>query len=179
MDPTSAEESVVIGRILGPWGVKGWLQIYSYTDPREGIFVYAPWQVEGSDEPIRPLEHKHSGKRLVVRLPGIETPEQALIWAGKHISVDRQQLSPLPAGEYYWHDLVGLTVVNREGHTLGQVRQMLATGANDVMEVQSKETASNILIPFVLGVYVDEVLLSEGQVRVDWPIEWLADEAQR
>lgn len=173
MNPDPAENSVIVGRFLGPWGVKGWLQIYSYTLPREGIFDYAEWLIEGALEPIPCPEHKVSGKRLVVKLPDVDAPETAAAWTDKHIRVSRAQLPPLPAGEYYWHDLVGLLVLNREGVTLGRVKQMLSTGAHDVMEILPESGGQNILIPFVTGEYIDEVDLAKGHIRAQWPVEWL------
>lgn len=173
MNPDPAENSVVVGRFLGPWGVKGWLQIYSYTVPREGIFDYAQWLIGGASEPIPRPECKISGKRLVVKLPGVDTPETAALWTDKDIRVSRDQLPPLPVGEYYWHDLVGLLVLNREGVRLGNVKQMLSTGAHDVMEITPESEGQNVLIPFVFGEYIDEVNLAEELIRAHWPIEWL------
>ena len=172
MNPSPTENSVILGRFLGPWGIKGWLQIYSYTTPREGIFDYDEWRI-GGESPIPRPDYKISGKRLLIKLPEVDTPEQAATWTDKTIEVLRSQLPPLPVGEYYWHDLVGLMVINREGVCLGQVSQMLSTGAHDVMEIQPESSEQSILIPFVVGVHVDQVDLEAGEVRVEWPVEWL------
>ncbi len=173
MSAAPTEGSVIVGRILGPWGIKGWVQIFSYTDPPTGIFEYSPWQLEGQDQALTPIEYKRSGKRLVVQLPGIDSPEAALKWVDKAISVDRSQLPKLPNDEFYWHDLVGLRVVNKEGHLLGQIKQMLSTGAHDVMDIEPPSAGESILIPFVQGTFVDRVSLDDGELCVDWPIDWL------
>lgn len=173
MNPSPTENSVTLGRFLGPWGIKGWLQIYSYTTPREGIFDYDEWRIDGAQQPIPRPEYKIAGKRLVVKLPGVDTPEAAATWTDKTIEVLRSQLPALPAGEYYWHDLVGLSVINREGVRLGHVSQMLSTGAHDVIEIEPESSGQPILIPFVLGGPVDEVELEAGEIRVQWPVEWL------
>jgi len=175
MNPRPLEESVIVGRILGPWGVKGWLQIYSYTDPASRIFEYSPWYIEGHTGPVDVLEHKRSGKRMVVRLPNIDSPELAAKWVDRSIFVAREQLPTLPEGEFYWHDLVGLKVVNREGEALGEVVKMLSTGAHDVMEIKQDDLKDNLLIPFVFGAYVDKVSLADGQIAVQWPSHWLTD----
>lgn len=172
MSTAPTEGSVIVGRILGPWGVRGWVQIYSYTDPPTAIFDYRSWQIEGQDEPVTPIEYKRSGKRLVAQLPSIDSPEEGLKWVDKAISVQRSQLPALPVGEFYWHDLVGLRVVNREGQCLGHIKQMLATGAHDVMEIESP-LAQDVLIPFVQGTFVDSVSFDEKTVAVNWPTDWL------
>ena len=175
MAPNPAEKPVVVGRILAPWGVHGWLQVYSYTAPREGIFAYTPWWIDGSDEPVQIQNHKISGKRLVVQLPGIDTPEDARHWVDREISVARAQLPTLADGEFYWHDLVGCRVINHQQHALGVVQGVLATGANDVLEVAGEQTQHAVLIPFVMGEYIESVDLDAGQIVVDWPVEWLDD----
>lgn len=172
MSAVPTEGSVIVGRILGPWGIRGWVQVFSYTDPPTAIFDYHSWHIQGQDEPISPIEYKRSGKRLVALLPGIDSPEQAQKWVDKAISIQRSQLPPLPMGEFYWHDLIGLRVVNREGDCLGHIKQMLATGAHDVMEIESF-AGDDVLIPFVQGTYVDSVSLDEKAVAVNWPTDWL------
>lgn len=173
MNSSPTENSVILGRFLGPWGIKGWLQIYSYTTPREGIFQYAEWRIDGAEPPIPRPEYKISGKRLLVKLSEVDTPEAAAAWTDKTIEVLRSQLPPLPVREYYWHDLVGLKVFNRQGVCLGQIVQMLSTGAHDVMEIEPESSGRSVLIPFVLGEHVDQVDLAAGEVRVGWPVEWL------
>lgn len=169
----SAQDSVVVGRILGPWGIQGWVQIYSYTEPRDQIFTYTPWLIGPNHQRIAPLAHKQSGKRLVVQLPDVETPEQAQRWVDQDIRILYDQLPALPEGEYYWCDLIGLKVINREQQSLGTIREVLATGAHDVIVLEPAEQATPILIPFVQGVFIDEVNLETGMVHVDWPSEWL------
>jgi len=173
MSPAPTENPVVVGRILGPWGVQGWLQIYSYTVPREGIFGYAPWLIGGADAPVDVVNHKVSGKRLVVQLPGVNSPEEAARWVDQDIAVERGQLPALEQGEFYWHDLIGCSVINRDQDTLGVVRTVFATGANDVLEVAPDAAQKPTLIPFVMGVYIDSVDIEAGLIVVDWPIDWL------
>jgi 16S rRNA processing protein RimM len=171
MTETQGEDAVVIGRLLSPWGLRGWLQVHSFTDPREGIFSYRPWFIDGVEAKVE--GHKISGKRLVVKLAGIETPEEARTWSQREITIHRDQLPALPAGEFYWHDLVGCEVVNQQGHQIGVVSQVLSTGANDVLDVQRSDSEANVLIPFVQETYISGVSLDSRSILVDWPTEWL------
>ena len=110
----------------------------------------------------------HSG-RLLAKLAGIESREQARALKGKRVSVPRSAL-PAPAqGTYYWADLVGLDVVNAQGLVLGVVKGMFSNGAHDVMELGSDERAR--LLPFVPAVvkYVD---LEGRRIEVDWGADW-------
>lgn len=165
-----SEELVILGRLDGAWGVKGWARVYSYADPPAAIFDYQPWLLEGGDGEARVLEWRRAGPRLVARLEGVETPEQADLLKHARIRVARTQFPELSVGQYYWRDLEGLDVVNREGANLGTVKSLIATGAHDVLVVGA---APSLLIPFVPGTYVDEVDLEDGRIRVDWSEEWL------
>ena len=175
MASSPAEKPVVIGRILGPWGVNGWLQVHSYTDPREGIFAYTPWLIQDTDGSVQIKNHKVSGKRLVVQLPHVDTPEDARAWVDREISVARAQLPALDDGAFYWHDLVGCRVVNRDHHDLGTVQAVLATGANDVLEIAhaADGRSQSVLIPFVMDDYIDSVELQARVIMVNWPTDWL------
>lgn len=163
----SSEQRVLMGKVVGVFGVRGWLKIESYSQPRDRVFGYRPWLMgRGSAlREVSPLELREQGKNVVVHLPGCETVEQARTLAGEEIWVPRSAL-PAPApGEYYWADLEGLTVVTLEGVVLGRISHMIATGANDVMVVQGERER---LLPFTLGHAVQSVDLAEGRVVVDW-----------
>ena len=162
-----------MGRFLSPWGIKGWLQVYSFADPREGIFAYSPWFVDGAE--VKVEAHKVSGKRLVVKLAGVDTPEDARVWAQKEICIDRSQLPKPAQGEFYWHDLVGCQVINLQDDPLGIIAQVMATGANDVLEIDRGDGAGMLLIPFVKDQYVRKVDLERKVLVVDWPTDWLVD----
>ena len=94
--------------------------------------------------------------------------DPAVATVGRDIGIVRELLPPNEPGEYYWHDLVGLQVANREGAELGRVVQLLDTGANDVLVVEGDRKR---LIPYVRGVYVDEVDLDDGRILVDWHVD--------
>lgn len=166
----AADESVVVGRFNGPWGVRGWVKIWSETRPPSAIFEYQPWLVGERGESLE-IEHwQQSGPRLVAKLQGVDTPEQAAALGRETIRVARSSLPETEPGEYYWHDLIGLEVINLEGHRYGRVAKLQETGAHDVLEVHGE--GGEVLIPFVTGEFVRKVDLEAGRITVDWPLEW-------
>lgn len=165
----SPVERVLLGHVASVHGVKGWVKIHSYTDPRDAIFDYQPWLLGDAESATTVLEGKTSGKYLLARLKGVSNREEAEALAGQKIAVARDSLPPLQDSEFYWADLVGLEVLNQDGSALGRIREMLATGANDVMVVSGERDR---LIPFVMGLYVSQVDLDQGVVTVDWDAEF-------
>jgi 16S rRNA processing protein RimM len=158
---------VTLGRITGLFGVKGWVKVHSYTDPRENIVEFATWilELDGETHNVE-LEAGHNqGKTVIAKLRGVDDREQAREWIGAHIAVDRQALPPCGPGEYYWADLEGLAVRNTRGELLGEVDHLLATGANDVIVLRGDVTR---MIPFVKDEVVQRVDLAEGVIVVDW-----------
>jgi len=162
---------VVVGRISGVYGVRGWVRVRSYTEPRENILRYSPWLLKSSDgwRSCALEEGRPHGKGIVVRLAGYEDRERAAALIGVEVAVRREQLPPLPAGEYYWADLIGLEVVTREGVSLGRIDHLLETGANDVLVVQGERER---LIPYLPEQVVLGVDLDGGVMRVDWDPEF-------
>ena len=173
--PDKPGKRIILGRISGTHGVRGWLKVFSCTDPRDNIFLYQPWLLEpgredGNDawSEVEFVERGASGKTLIVRLPGIEDKEAALPLAGRSLATYRERLPEPEAGEYYWADLMQMEVVSVAGERLGKVVDLRETGANDVLVVQG---LSRCLIPFVNDEIVREVDLDNGVIRVDWQPE--------
>lgn len=156
---------VTLGHISGVHGVSGWLKIHSQTDPREAIFEYQPWLVGEQHKAVRITEGKRHGKHLIALLEDVNDRDQAESLVKQQIAVFRDQFPDLPEMEFYWADLIGLAVKVQDGTDLGTIRNMLATGANDVMVVQGERER---LIPFVQDRYVKQVDLEQGLVIVDW-----------
>jgi 16S rRNA processing protein RimM len=156
---------VPIGHVSGVHGVKGWVRIFSLTDPREAIFEYLPWLLDESREEVIIEQGIRHGKHLIARLKNVDDRDQAESQVNKTISVYRDQFPELPDTEFYWADLLGLAVQLEDGTQLGTIERMLATGANDVMVVQGERER---LIPFARGPYVKSVDLDDGIVVVDW-----------
>ena len=149
----------------GLFGVKGWLKIHSYTQPRENVLEYAEWLLEheGREHRVVIEQGQTVGKHVVAKMRGVDDRDEARQWIGAEISVERDALPPCAPGEYYWVDLEGLTVRNVRDETLGEVEHMMATGANDVLVLRGKDR----LIPFIPQV-VREVNIDGGYIVVDW-----------
>ena len=158
---------MVLGRIDGLFGVKGWVKVYSYTEPREAVLDYKDWLLgrEGRWQRVVLAEGKRHGKAVIARLEGIEDRDAAAELTGSDIGVDRDALPAPGDGHYYWADLEGLTVVHKDGTELGRVAYLMATGANDVLVVDGP---SERLIPFVPGDVILDVEIAAGVNRVDW-----------
>lgn len=159
------KQVVPLGHISGVHGVRGWVKIHSLTEPREAIFEYQPWLLGESLEEVRILQGKKHGSRLIALFENTNDRETAEVLVTRPIAAYRDQLPETEDGEYYWMDLVGLTVKLEDGTVLGEVSNLLATGANDVMVVKGDRER---LVPFVQGQYVKQVDLENGVIVVDW-----------
>ena len=106
---------IIVGRMGGAHGVRGWMKVMSYTRPKQNIFTYSPWllHVDGVWQEIDIEDSQQRGERLLVKISGIESPEEARVYMNCDIAITREQLPSLNKGEYYWHDLVGLEVFNQ------------------------------------------------------------------
>lgn len=165
-EPALPADWIVLGRVVGVHGVKGWIKIESFTRPREGIFEYGSWNL-GTKEGWTTYEvgsGRPQGPGLVAHLHGVSDRDQARSLVGAQIAIARDQLPPAGEDEVYWADLEGCEVVNRDGEILGVVSHLLETGANDVLVVRD---GGERLIPYV-GDFIDEVDLEAKVIRVDW-----------
>ena len=159
--------SVLVGEIVAPFGVKGWVKVRSFTDPPANILKYVPWTLMHGEraQPVVVLEGRLQGTVVAVCLEGVEDRDQAIALRGMKVTVPREVFPRAPKGRYYWADLVGLHVYTVDAVDLGVVTGLLETGANDVLEVKGDRER---LIPFVIGPYVKEVDLDAGRITVDW-----------
>jgi 16S rRNA processing protein RimM len=175
--PTQDEPvDLVIGRISGVYGVKGWVRIRSFTEPAENLLGYRDLKIRRRDqwETIEIDGGRQQGKGLIAHLAGVDDRDSAELLNGCEIAITRDQLPSLVDGEYYWHQLEGLRV-ETAGKCLGQVDHLLETGANDVLVVKPCEGSVDSrerLIPWVLGLYVKSVDLDRGVIQVDWDPEF-------
>jgi len=165
------QELLELGKVSGVFGVKGWVKVHSFTDPRDRIAEYSCWQIKqkGQWREIKLEDGKSQGKTVIAKLEGIDDRDDAMLLMGAKIAIRQDQLEKLDTDEYYWRDLEGLQVVNTEGVDLGTVSHMMETGANDVMVVKGDQER---LIPFTQGYTVQKVDLSAGIITVEWDADF-------
>lgn len=158
---------ILIGEIVAPFGVKGWVKVRTYTDPPENVLKYQPWVLESQGElkEIVPEEGRRQGPGVVVRLRAVDDRDAAEKLTGTLVTVSREVLPSVRSGTYYWADLVGLRVFTVSGVDLGRVSGLMETGANDVLIVKGDRER---LVPFVPGLYVTCVEIEAGRLEVDW-----------
>lgn len=180
-------DAIEVGRILDAWGVKGWLKVLPHSTRPEALFTAGSWFLQPPDPKFRPGFNAFSGTVLldideakthsdsvVAKSSDLNDRTAAEALRGARIFLPRSSFPAASKDEYYWVDLIGLDVVNREGLALGCVRDLMATGPHSVLCVEytaTQEDGSSALaermIPFV-SVYVDAVDVPGKRITVDW-----------
>lgn len=169
------ENLVVMGRVVAPYGVFGWLKVVPDTETMDSLFDYDTWWV-GKDDNWRELdvvEAKIHNDVLVVKLQGIDDRDAAFACKGKQVAVPRDALPKAAENEYYWSDLIGLSVKNQQDVVFGEISDVFETGANDVIVVSSKEgiESRERLIPFTAQTIID-VNVEAKTMLVDWDADF-------
>jgi 16S rRNA processing protein RimM len=161
------ERLVRLGRVSGVLGVKGWIKVHSYTDPRDNIVRFTHWILcqQGNERQMEVEQGRSQGKSVVAKLAQIDDRDQAGALIGADIAVTRSELPPCEPGEFYWVDLEGLRVETTDGRLLGTVNYIVATGANDVIVVSGERER---LIPFDMTHTVRSVDFDAGTIVVEW-----------
>lgn len=169
---SQAFKPLIVGKLNGASGIKGWVKVFSYTDPKENILNYSPWflKLDGQWQQVSIINGREQGKTVVAQLEGCNDRNTAESYRGVEIAIDESQLPQLGEGEYYWRDLIGLTVVNVAGDEVGTVEKMMETGANDVLVVKTA-SKEELLIPYVPEYSVMKVDLESKQITVDWEFD--------
>lgn len=159
-----------MGRVAAPYGVRGWIKVQTLTESVDALLGYPTWWLGNEDHwrDHRLLAGRVHGGALIAQIEGVADRTGVAQIRGARIAVPRAALPAPPDGQYYWTDLVGLAVVNRQGEALGQVAEIFATGANDVIVVRGERER---LIPFVEPV-LREVDLERGRLLVDWEADY-------
>jgi 16S rRNA processing protein RimM len=171
---------VELGKLVGVWGVKGWVKLHSYTRNRADISQYKTWYLQkpgskGDPTPIEVLNCREQGQGMVAQFDHVNDRDQAMAMSGQVIFVKQSDLPKLPEGEFYWQQLIGLTVKN-ETVTIGKVSSILETGANDVLVCKNAvEGKADVLIPYNDDVVL-EIELEAGTVLVDWDPDFLLED---
>ena len=168
---------VKLGRITTVYGVKGWVKVFSNTEPMDNIFAYQPWQIfiNGQWQEVKLKQGKRHGKGLVAQLEGCNDRDQAKLYAGAEIAVESGKLPDLEDGDYYWSQLTGMNVETEAGVKLGKVDHLIATGSNDVLVVKGNQESIDTeerLIPWLPDQVITKIDLSGGVIRVDWDPEF-------
>ncbi|PTQ89087.1 ribosome maturation factor RimM [Agitococcus lubricus] len=172
-----SDQLLSIGRIQSAYGIKGWVWVYSNTDPTDNVFAYAPWYLQLGDSwrQIDVLDWRVQGKGLVCRLDGCTDRNAAEALHGAVIWTAKTNLPDLPEGDYYWSDLVDCHVWTIDNQYLGLVDSLMETGANDVLVVKPATGSldrQERLIPWIPEQVVTSVDIVGRRITVDWDIDF-------
>lgn len=171
-------DAIEVARIGDAWGVKGWLKVLPFSADPQALFSSKRWYLQASDRGPRAFEgtallrvreaRDHSGG-VVALVDGIDDRDSAQALRGARVFVGRSSFPSTSGDEYYWVDLIGLDVVNREGVSMGQVKELLQNAAQSVLVLQypSGDELHERMIPFVAA-FVDVVDLHARRITVDW-----------
>ena len=186
-EPAWPDDAVEVGRIGGAWGVKGWFKVQPFATDPQALFSSKRWFPRAAEDsrPARPgaaalpallkiVEAKEHGDGVVARAQEVADRDGAEALRGARIFVGRSSFPTAGDGEFYWVDLIGLAVLNREEQLLGSVVGLLDTGAHSVLRVLpegGKAEADERLIPFVAQ-YIDEVDMPARRIHVDWGLDY-------
>lgn len=168
---------IVLGRILAPYGVKGWVKVRTFGDDPESWKRMSRWWLGPDPEGEQWRElwldgfKAHAGG-WVAKFMGLEDRGAAESLGGMFVAAPREELPKTDADEYYWTDLIGLAVVNESGDALGRVASLIETGANQVLVVEREgDKPARRLLPFVTQV-IKAVDVPGGKITVAWQADW-------
>jgi 16S rRNA processing protein RimM len=175
-------DAVEVGRIADAWGIKGWFKVLPYSASPEALFSSRQWYLLPAEKgavnfsgtlKLRVKEAKDHSGGVVASAHSIDDRGAAEALRGARIFVPRSSFPTAALDEFYWVDLIGLDVVNREGVALGEVTELLSTAAQAVLVMQYRagESVLERMIPFV-AVYVDDVDLVARRISVDWQSDY-------
>jgi len=175
-EPAKPEDAVEVGRILGAWGVQGGIKVKPFAADPQALFSSKRWFVEPSEAKpghvvpplLRVVQAREQNEAVVATVQEIGDRDAAQALAGARVFVARSSFPTPDADEFYWVDLIGLAVANREGAPLGEVIGLIETGPHCVLRIQPADPkAEEVLIPFV-DAYVDRVDQPARTIHVDW-----------
>lgn len=175
-------DAIEVGRVADAWGIKGWFKVLPYSADPEALFSSKRWYLQPTEKGVKTFsgtavlvvkEVKEHSDSVVASAHEVNDRNAAEALRGARIFISRASFPEAAQDEYYWVDLIGLQVVNRENEDLGVVRELLSTGAQTVlvMEYLQDGKVCERMIPFV-SAYVDDVNLKERRIRVDWLLDY-------
>jgi 16S rRNA processing protein RimM len=171
-------DAIEVGRIADAWGVKGWFKVIPHSASPEALFSSRRWYIQPSERGaktftgtvlLRIRDAKEHSDSIVASAHDVDDRNAAELLKGARVFVPRSSFPTAGTDEYYWVDLIGLDVVNREGVPLGKVKDLMATGPQTVLVLEYEEAGepAERMIPFV-SAYVDNVDLPAKKITVDW-----------
>ncbi len=179
-------DAVEVGRMADAWGIKGWFKVIAFSSDPQALMAAPQWFLQAADKGAKSFtstvalpigQIRWHGDGLVAMSPAVTDRNQAEALRGARIFVAREHFPQAEDGEYYWVDLLGLTVRNREGVTLGVVKDLIATGPQTVL-VLTDAAADRVtgkpverMIPFV-DAYIDSVDLPGKTIVADWQLDY-------
>lgn len=168
---SQADRDIVAAKFGAVHGLKGWLKLHAFTESAEHIVEYQPWYIRtmAGEQAVICDAHRFQGEQLLVHLKGFDSREAVEPLVNQTVMIKAAQLPPLPKGQYYWQQLIGLRVSNVEGCDLGIIASMMATGANDVMMLEGDKPRC---VPYLPKQVIKQIDLIEGTMLVDWPAEF-------
>lgn len=177
MTKSQKTELLIVGKLGSSYGVKGWLRINSFTQNKEDIFNYKNWFIQKNGQFIetKVTDWKKQGDSLLAKLENLNSLEEAKLYVNCQIYIKTSDLPELE-DEYYWIDLIGCTVYNKDNYKLGKVKQILETGSNDVLvlkaPIDDKYDLKERLIPFIPDQFILNVDVNKKEIFVDWDPEF-------
>lgn len=168
---SNQEHWVVVGRFGRPHGIKGFVTVHSFTEPRDNILRYTNWHAFINNQwlPIKLLRVEAQSKFIIAQIDGYPGRELVAHLTNIDIAIQQEQLDELEPGEYYWHQLIGMNVINTKGQDFGKVVEIIPTGSNDVLVVQGEKRH---LIPYLPGQFVVDINNSQQLITVDWDVDF-------
>ena len=186
-EPGWPEDAVEVGRVLDAWGVKGWIKVQPFAADPQALFSSRRWFIKPPEEPganrpvglsypplLKVSEARSHAGLVVAQVKDVADRIAAQALRGARVFVGRSSFPTAGPDEFYWVDLLGLSVVNRQGERLGSVTGLIDTGPHSVLRVAPDAIAdgdvsaeSERLIPFVAA-YIDDVNLEQRCIAVDW-----------
>lgn len=198
-EPTFPDDAVEVGRVLGAWGIKGGIRVMPFAKDPQALFSSRRWFIRPPEGPqvvlgtrpgayppvLRITSSKEQGDSVVATAQELPDRNAAEAMKGARIFIARSSFPTAGDGEFYWIDLIGLDVINREGEALGSVIGLIDTGAHSVLRLRRPEAVaapstdapevaadeSERLIPFV-GAFIDGVDLAARRITVDWGLDY-------
>lgn len=171
-------DAIEVGRIADAWGIKGWFKVLPYSAHPEALFSSNSWFLLPTEKGTKTFEDvgrlnikeaKTHSDTVVACAHGVDDRNAADALRGARIFIAKSSFPTPQKDEYYWVDLIGLAVVNREGVALGEVRELLSTGPQTVLVIDEwvEGQLQQRMIPFVAA-YIDDVDLIARRILVDW-----------